>query len=169
MKKYINKKYKNSCIKKHIIFLMFFTCSAAYCQEICDRTKTSITFSMTPQCSEDKIDSLKRNIVTMGDESSFYECQLALWSKSNGNATVMYDEFFPYALIMAFVYNLPSACYYVYTILSEYHKEREDDLSEEELLLCIRSLSIGAQKGLVECEIIIEQLSDILNKKSIKE
>lgn len=94
----------------------------------------------------------------MGDESSFFECQLALWSKSNGNASVMYTEFFPYTLIMAFVYEFPSACYYLYTILSDYHKERKEDLTEEELLLCIRSLSIGAQKGVSECEIMLEQL-----------
>ena len=158
MKKYINKKFKISWIRLHILFFLFISCTIANGQEISVMTTSCASFSMTPQYSDKEIDSLKWNIVTMGDESSFFECQLALWSKSNGNASVMYTEFFPYTLIMAFVYEFPSACYYLYTILSDYHKERKEDLTEEELLLCIRSLSIGAQKGVSECEIMLEQL-----------
>lgn len=163
MKSFINKKFKeSSMLKIFFIFVFFSNCFIAYCQDNRDTVlKTTIT-SMTPQYSEKEIDSLKWDIVSRGDRSSYLECRLAIWSRSNGNASVMYRDFFQYALIMAFVYEF--AHYDVYTILSEYRKERGEKMSKDEVQLCIRCLSTGSLKGCTYCEQTKNQLLQVLNE-----
>lgn len=169
MKKYIKKLFKGNDYSR-ILFVLFFLspCLIAHCQDNRGNESLKTIFSMTPQYSEKELDSLKWNIVTLGDESSFFECELALWSKSKANASILYKEFFQYTLIMAFVYEHPAACQYVYTLLYNYRKERGEDLTEEELRLCIKSLAIGSLNGCGECETWKIKLSselDAYNKK----
>lgn len=167
MKKYISKRWHRNNLFLTIIAFWFVSIgSYAYCQESSTMTITGESFSMTPQYTEKEMDSLKWQIVTHGDESCFFECQQAIWSMSNGSATVLYTEFLPYTLIMAFVYEFPAACYYVYTILSNYHKERGENLSDDEIQLCIKGLTIGSMKGCMECEELKTHLSSNYDRKT---
>lgn len=156
----------NNFSKIFLVLVFVLRGNAVPCQERTDSLSSAVTISsMAPSFSEKEIDSLKRDIVTRGDESSFYDCQLAIWSRSKGDESILYEEFFQYALIMAFVYRFPPACHYVYTILNNYRKARGEDLTDDELRLCIRSLSIGMETGSEECKTLNEQLSQALLRR----
>lgn len=157
MKKYINKKYKNSNCRFLLFGLFVIFCTAAHCQE----ENHTIQFSMAYYASEEEIDSLKWNIITYGDESSWFKCELAMFYTYNGSASVMYKEFFPCTLIMAYVYDFIPAYHFIFTILKEYHKERGDEWTKEELQLCIRSLNILISKGITMNEQELEELENL--------
>ena len=154
-------------MKIFFIFVFISSCFIGYCQNNCDTIYGIIPVPTTLQYSETEIDSLKWDIVTHGVDSSFYHCQMAIFLKSGGNPTVMYKEFFQYTLIMAFVYEQPFACLYLYTILKNYREEKGEDLTDKELQLCIRSLTIGSAKGSKECEELKEKLSQQLLERRL--
>lgn len=142
MKTSTNKKLKNSNCRLLLWGIFIILNITAHCQT----TGQTIQFSMEYQYSEKEIDSLKWDIVTNGNESSWFECELALFYKYKGSASAMYKEFFPCTLIMAYVYDCIPAYYFIYTILKDYSKERGYELKKEELQLCIRSLNIISSK-----------------------
>ncbi len=166
MKRYISKGIKNSLHIAIFVFTLVCFYANARCQ---DDNKTSI-MSMTPEYSEKEMDSLKWDIVTRGDYNSFWECELALFSK--GSMERMYTEFLPYTLIMAFVYESLDACYFVYTLIKEYREERGEVLTVEELRLCIRSLTTYTLKlkDCDECKEMIEECKETIDEcEKIKE
>ncbi len=154
-------------MKIFFVFVFISSCFIAHCQDIRDTIHGIIPMQTTLQYSETEIDSLKWDIVTHGVDSSYYHCQTAIFLKSNGNPTVMYKEFFQYTLIMAFVYEQPFACHYLYTILRNYREKRREDLTDKELQLCIRSLTIGSAKGSKDCEELKEKLSQQLLERKL--
>ncbi len=154
-------------MKIFFIFVFISSCFIGYCQNNCDTIYGIIPVPTTLQYSETEIDSLKWDIVTHGVDSSFYHCQMAIFLKSGGSPTIMYKEFFQYTLIMAFVYEQPFACHYLYTILKNYREEIGEDLTDGELKLCIRSLTICSAKGSKECEELKEKLSQQLLERRL--
>ena len=149
------------------VFVFISSCFIAHCQNNCDTIYGIIPVPTTLQYSETEIDSLKWDIVTHGVDSSYYHCQMAIFLKSGGSPTIMYKEFFQYTLIMAFVYEQPFACLYLYTILKNYREERGEELTDWELKLCIRSLTICSAKGRKDCKELKEKLSQQLLERRL--
>lgn len=170
MKRFISRRYKGNDYPKFLIFLISIVIgNIAYCQDKSDTlTSTVVLTPMTPNYSDEDIEAFKWDIIIHGDTISYDNCRLGMWVRSNGvKSGLFYKEFLQYALIMAFVYEFPPACIDVHNLLHNYRKKiLGEELTDEELVLCIRSVSIGASKGNTYCKDLELQLThELLSRK----
>ena len=154
MKKSISKCSLKISNALSLAITLFLCCSSSVAQQ------NVIIQTITPECTQDEIDSCKFEVVCNGDTDSYWDLKLCIARNWKYGSKKWYMDGLRYAAIMALKYEYVPACRDAYVTVTDYHRHKGDNSSMtiDEVFLCIACLQIGIEKGDQVCKKYLDEL-----------